>query len=386
MNLRYQHCSESCSGGFTLVEVMLALLLSGVLILGLADMFSTTTGSYQLIEGRLRMQESASYALGHIAAHLRSSGDFGCAARASVPLKTLRGGWSRLFEFDLRTAIGGIGGDVFSQALANQRLAVSQPVDNRKTYVGGRGISTKLYVSNSNNRESALLVANSDIIVTRRLGTPHFQLAAPVAFDDEIKIRLSDRNGDGNVNLSDLARFGFSGSREPILLLGDCSHRTLFRIHGMRRQGQIVRLERRIGTDNSPFANGSMQLLPPDKSFQTDAIVGPVETRVFFIATGRGLNNQRQPVLSLWQKTGINRPRELVEGIERLIFYAGIDTDGDKIPNQYQAFSALTDFTAIVSIRFMVIANSVNTVARSTTGDAELLRHAYGMTVWLRNL
>ena len=91
-------------------------------------------------------------------------------------------------------------------------------------------------------------------------------------------------------------------------------------------------------------------------------------------------------MLSLWRKRGINRPQEVVEGIERLVFYAGVDTDNDRIPNRYQPFSALADFEDIVSIRFVVVANSVNSLTLGQGEAPRILRRAYSLTIARRNL
>ena len=371
--------------GFGLVEVLLGLLIGSVLVLGLGRLFGVATQAHQLIEGQLRLQESASYALHQIAQHLRSAGDFGCAASHAVPLKTLAGSWPTLFEFDLTRALGGIGGAAFSTALANERLAISAPADNHKTYLAKRGLNLKPYQPNGENQVSGLLVTDSDVLVTRRLGAPHFSLAVPAQEEDELRIRLNDYNGDGRTNTSDLDRFGFSSSRDPIVLVGDCHHRTLLRLGSMHREGIEVRLRRDVNGSGA-FANTTTKLLPDGASFGTDAVVGPVETNVFFVATGKGRNNRQQPVLSLWRKRGINRPQEVVEGIERLVFYAGVDTDNDRIPNRYQPFSVLADFEDIVSIRFVVVANSVNSLTLGQGEAPRILRRAYSLTIARRNL
>lgn len=60
--------------GMTLVELMLALVLSAILLAGLIQVVSAATGSSRLQDEQARLQENARHALGLLSGHIRQAG------------------------------------------------------------------------------------------------------------------------------------------------------------------------------------------------------------------------------------------------------------------------------------------------------------------------
>jgi type IV pilus assembly protein PilW len=58
---------------------------------------------------------------------------------------------------------------------------------------------------------------------------------------------------------------------------------------------------------------------------------------------------------------------ELSQGIENIQAFFGIDTDADKIANQYLIASSVTDWTQVVSVRIHVLARSISQTATQAT-------------------
>lgn len=71
MALRY-------SRGFGLVEVMIALVLGLVVVLGISQIFVSAKNSYQTQDAAAKLQEDARYALSRISQEVRMAGMFGC--------------------------------------------------------------------------------------------------------------------------------------------------------------------------------------------------------------------------------------------------------------------------------------------------------------------
>lgn len=74
--------------GFSLVELMVALTISTLLMLGLVEIFGSARASYNLQEGLARLQENARYANSFIARNLRETGYFP-VAEVLAPLTDL---------------------------------------------------------------------------------------------------------------------------------------------------------------------------------------------------------------------------------------------------------------------------------------------------------
>jgi type IV pilus assembly protein PilW len=66
--------------GLSLIELMVALLLSGLLLLGLIQIFSASRASYSLAQGAARVQESSRFAFDYLQRDLREAGHFGCSS------------------------------------------------------------------------------------------------------------------------------------------------------------------------------------------------------------------------------------------------------------------------------------------------------------------
>ncbi|WP_363797867.1 PilW family protein [Lysobacter firmicutimachus] len=72
--------SRRLQQGLSLIELMVALLLSGLLLLGLVEIFSASRASYQLAQGLARTQESSRFAIDALQRDARMSGHFGCVS------------------------------------------------------------------------------------------------------------------------------------------------------------------------------------------------------------------------------------------------------------------------------------------------------------------
>lgn len=66
------------SRGLSLIEIMIALAISSLLILGLVQVFSASRSAYQLSEGLARTQENARFAIDFLQRDIRMAGHFGC--------------------------------------------------------------------------------------------------------------------------------------------------------------------------------------------------------------------------------------------------------------------------------------------------------------------
>lgn len=64
--------------GVSLVELMIALAIGTVLVLGLVQVFSASRAAYQMSEGMSRVQENARFAMDFLQRDLRMAGHFGC--------------------------------------------------------------------------------------------------------------------------------------------------------------------------------------------------------------------------------------------------------------------------------------------------------------------
>lgn len=72
--------NRKSQAGLSLIELMVALLLSGLLILGLVQIFSSSRASYMMAQGLARAQESSRFAIDALQRDARMTGHFGCVS------------------------------------------------------------------------------------------------------------------------------------------------------------------------------------------------------------------------------------------------------------------------------------------------------------------
>ena len=64
--------------GLTLIELMIAMLIGTILILGIVQVFACSRAAYQLSEGLARVQENGRFAMDYLQRDIRMAGHFGC--------------------------------------------------------------------------------------------------------------------------------------------------------------------------------------------------------------------------------------------------------------------------------------------------------------------
>jgi type IV pilus assembly protein PilW len=99
--------------GFTLVELMIALVLGLLLMSGVAQVFSSSNRTYRVHEGLSRIQENGRFAMEFLKRDIRMADFWGCANRISKltnNLDPLNGGTSWQYNFGNGGLVGTDGG------------------------------------------------------------------------------------------------------------------------------------------------------------------------------------------------------------------------------------------------------------------------------------
>jgi len=134
------------------------------------------------------------------------------------------------------------------------------------------------------------------------------------------------------------------------------------------------RLANAIAGQNDSGLNSSDTVTVLWQSNGCDA-ANAIQTLVYSIQTGTNGN----PALF----RSINgADQELVEGIENLQILFGQDTDNDQVPNYYVDAATITDMEQAVSVRFTLVARTLETNIAS--GGGRITRD-FTSTVTLRN-
>jgi len=335
---------------------MVTLALSSVVMVGLIQLFTANSQTYQMLVGQSRMQESARFALSFMADSVRSAGYRGCNSKRppvenvapipyefdlydSTPLRPYAGGiagfngstssWTPNIHTILPVSPSDGGSDV------NVYIATNPADDSVTNYGAGNGIPTDK------------IVYGTDVLTLRHMSLTEFDVTGSISTGSE----------DVVATISDPTDLNFE--KHHILLINDCNTESIFVATEVTVGATDVTIEHgpggttRAGNLTAGFGG----------SLTGSVKVAAIESHTYYVAPGSGVNNMGWQPLSLWRKSGLDAPVEIVEGVEDLQILFGIDTGGTPlVPTVYLTPDAVTDYKQLVTVRVSVTVNSVDSV------------------------
>ena len=327
--------------GLSLVEVLVALIISLFLLAGVVQVYVGNRTAYAFSEGLSRIQENARFAMDSIKRDIRMAGFRGCATENFVnnlnPAGTNYS--SNLHDFFKNPAIEGT---------ENDGLNGSDSITIRGAAPGQANVLTPY-----NSPASAQIFTNASGLI---------------------------ETGD-------------------IVLLTNCNGADLFQVTSIT-QGASTKLSVGHNTGNAtepgnynppgPIACSGGNAHCLSQTYGGDSSILKMQTITYTIATGAS----GEPALF---RSEFNDQSELVDGIEQLQILYGIDTDDDISPNQYVSSDNVPDWDEVTAIRIMLLARSPNNVPmdaaqkytfndQDITSADSLLRQVFTTTIAARNV
>lgn len=326
--------------GLSLVEILVALVISLFLLGGVIQVYVGNKASYNFSEGLSRIQENARFAMDSIKRDIRMAGFRGCATENFVNnLNPAGNGYSgNLYDFFNNPSIQGTEND---------------------------GLN------------------NSDSITIRGAAPGQANVLEPYNSPTSAQIFA---------NASDLIQAG------DIVLLTNCNGADVFQVTNITQGGGTSKLSVAHNTGNttepgnynpSNCTGGNAHCL--SQTYGGDSSILKMQTITYSIATGAS----GEPALF---RAEFNDQSELVDGIEQLQVLYGINTDtNDTAPNQYVTSDNVADWTQVTAVRIMLLARSPNNVSmdapqrytyndQDVTSADQLLRQVFTTTIAIRNV
>lgn len=290
--------------GFSLIELMIALVLAGILLFGLAVFFVSSSRSYGEAERVSRQIENGRYAMALIAEEIRHAGFYGQVGNVTL-LPTVPAPSSQI-------PMPGALPDPCATAIASVKAALPIPI---------QGVDNVAVATSPSCVTDA--VAGTDILVIRRANTTTVAAGAAVANG----YYTQSANCATAAPIFQIAQSGFT------LQDKDCA--TVMPIRQYHVYIYYV-----APCSIATGVNGACQA--------GDAPL-PTLKRVELLPTG------------------MSAPVPLVEGIENVQYEYGLDTSGDGSPDTYTAAPAtVTQWAQVVAVRVHVLARNVDTTAGFT--------------------
>lgn len=399
------------SRGFSLVELMVAIVIGLIITIGVVQIFSANRATYQLDEGLARAQENGRFAIEFLAQDIRHAGYLGCNR------DVIRTGPS---QAKINEPFNFLGGSVSSQRYPVRGIRGFEynapPTGIGNTYPAGTFPISNTVAGWSPALDATLLPATgaqpgSDVLVVERMIPNSWTLVPPFANADNVFLNPDFAN---KVNVDD------------ILLISDCDNSAIFQVTNITPAGVISHVTGGLAPGNrcgqwvrAPFASTNAAGVHCDDPFedpQANIMIGTFQTVVFFVAQGPGLCSDPgacQPTLFRSAKGpgGITNPQALVEGVESLqVLYGLDDLIIDGIADRYvtannvpATVNGSPGFSYVVSVRIGLLIHGTNAtgsindatqqdtdthnVAGTTIdpADDKLRRRVFTTTLQLRN-
>jgi type IV pilus assembly protein PilW len=286
--------------GLSLIELMVALAIGSLLVLGLVQVFAASRAAYLTSEGMSRVQENARFAMEYLQRDIRMAGHFGCV---NDQAHWVREQGDLVTHFDSVAASHPLN---FNVSIQGFEATSTAPGDSLTLGAPAAGWTPALP-----GQISALdPLPGSDVIALRYLSEGGVPVTGLTAAGANTIVSFADANGA--VTAARAATLTADGVGAPALYgVSDCSRVDVFGIASANlAAGQVTSNNASFPNEYTTHASGLTRL------YRANSVV-------YYVA----LNITGEPALFRARFTGAayGDVEELVEGIESLQFLYGRD-------------------------------------------------------------
>lgn len=347
--------------GLSLVELMVALLISTVLLGGAISLMINSKRTYRTSDDLARLQENLRIASELMTYDFRMAGFFGCSDPDDPTASNN--------QLNITT------GDLYDTGNAIEGIESS--------------VAANWFPSNNSTLVSSINAA-TDAITIRAAATSgsSYALSADMSTSSDT-ITITNPGGD----------IIAAGS---LMVIHDCSSSDIFQVTTFNNTTDTIA---HVVDPNFAPGNASAAL---SKIYTTSASVTPLNNIRYYIDNLPGPNGGPalfrqvfQPVPDGLGSTGVISNQALVEGIQNLQLLYGLDTGNDNIPDSYVEADNVgaTNWDNVIAVRFGLLGRTideydadadtstydVNGTDITATGDRRI-RRVLTNTVFLRNM
>ncbi len=335
--------------GISMVEVLVALVISLFLLGGIIQVYIANKASYSFSNAISRIQENGRYSIDTMAQELRMAGFTGCAVTDPDDEAAMDSLVNNLNPAG--AGFDAVGGDILSKP----------PLE------GG--------------------VENGGLN-----GSDSFTLRGP----EPSNINVLPPYGSTSAQIFVTQPHGLQD--DDIVVISNCRGADLFQISNISTSNGTLVHNTGVGSPGNynpdNCVGGNAHCL--SQTYGADATVYKIQEVIYSIAPGAS----GEP--ALWKSVkGVNL--ELVEGIEQMQLLYGVDTNGDQHPNQYMTGDLISDVKTdpinwydVMSVRLMLLVRSESAFVveapqtltyNGATANApdRRLRQVFTTTIALRN-
>lgn len=344
----------SRQSGFSLIELMIALVLGLILTAGVISVYMTSKKTYALNVGIGQVQESGRFALGFMEEPIRMAGFMGCW-HGSTLHNTLTNGTTTA---TLNLAYGVQGYEANGTGIGSSYTLTAlnmTATSNTTSWTPSLPSDISAAISGTGTGK---VIAGNDILVVLEGSNNSYPLTSPN--EDSSGLYLAS---------ADATKF----TAGELAIAADCTKASLFQVKLVNSGTGLV------GTQTDWTSGGSAAVL-----YSTGARLLPYTAYVFYIGVGvdGGPSLYEATIGSSTTNGALGVPQELVSGVENMQILYGVDTSNpiDKIPNNFETAATVNssgNWGNVVSVRIGLLTrsddNSLDTGAKPTAAPSFVL-------------
>jgi type IV pilus assembly protein PilW len=340
--------------GLTLIELMIALLISTLILAGLVQIFTMNRSTYQSDEGLARLQENARFAMEFLGRELRNVGNMGCF---NMPPLSASGGAQNRNDKYLNYVSGptnyiynaqiSITYDMTQPLRGFDSTAVTNGMYYNMPQLYPPALTTASTPPIPNELRPASFAVGSDVLLVRSMDQDSYPLVAKSVTDPAaVRIQAPNTIDVGHV-----------------VIASNCEKAATFQVTGIVAGAGFSALAHDTsGTPGNTCALwGSAGCKEPQ--FEEGSELAVLRTMVYYVGPG---TNGGPSLFRNSFTSGSAVAEELVEGIENMqLLY----NDGTR----YMEARDVTNWSVIRSVRVGILAATSNvvTAADYTPGDLQ---------------
>ena len=358
--------------GFSLTELLLAMVIGLVVLLGIAQIFISTKGANALLVAEAELQENARFAFSSMTSIIQQTAHFGCRTSSQLTTQSLLNFNEQTFQpwraIEGWEAAGTQHGSTYQTAL--NQVVLNTPNthwSNASTAVLDTGIEA---------------VKDSDIVKVWYASAQRSHLTA----------LTKDRISFAGLDLE----------QGDIVVLNDCKGVTFAQVCRCEDSDSIACM----GLDTQADISVSGCSLPGNKAWNPNTVslataeISILREAVFFV--GKRDNQTAKPPSLFMHRLGqdgkLGEREEIMEGVESVQILYGEDYNNDQSPDTYLDASRVSQWENVVSLRVSLLLRSrknnlvpsnakvyFNGATVSLASGDHHLRRVYTSTISLRN-
>lgn len=330
--------------GVTLIELMVAMLISTIVLLGVATVYSSTKRSYKVQEEMARLQENARYAFNVMSRDIRGAGFIGCNPTLNSMLNTTN---DALFDF--QAGVEGWEFDAAGTAPGDDYTITSLTSTGAAGNWGGVDWDSSGAPDDLAAEVTGQVLVGNDVLLVKSADAASY--ADPTTCADGSVLRLKGANPANSTSLT------FNCATEikkgELVIFGNCDRGDLFQNGG---NDTAVNLNRNAGVGGNSPGNVNPATINWSQ-YCENCQVFKAKGVIYYIGVGSG----NEPALFRYDYslgTAGATFDEMVEGVENMQILYGEDlspNDDDIQPTQYVTADNITSPDNVVAVRISLL-------------------------------